>query len=152
MTLERMLVEDTRYRVLMSRSLYRWLVYDATGAALSAGVKGWTQGGRVSFSRMETLHARLKAVSFEGEGRMVRLAQRDARSVIALIELWRSLGLDEPPRSSRSLVERLRWQVGDVDRLPGVLPEQVRSMHLIPAGPGLYVSQGDGIVATGEGS
>lgn len=143
-----MLLDSARYSVIMSRTMYRWLVYDAVRPTVDAGPTAWTHGGRVAYGRLETLYARLRQVEFAGEGgRVVRLTSKDARTVMGLVELARSLGFSDPPPSARSLAERLRWQVGDVDRFPGTLPEQARTMRLMPVGPGQYLSTGGGTLS-----
>jgi len=151
-TLDRMLVETARYPVLMSRTMYRWLVYDVLRPVMDRPATSWPHGGRVSYVRLETLHARTRQVEFQGEGgRTLRLTSKDARTVMGLVELHRSLGLTAPPASARSLVERLRWQVGDADHLPGVLPPMVRALRLIPLGDGKYLLKGPGPMPVLEG-
>ena len=148
-----MLLDAQRYPVLMSRTMHRWLVYRVLQPALEAGPQSWSHAGRITYSRLETLYARAKQVSFLGDGgRVLSLAPRDARTLLGVIECADSIATEPPPRSARALADRLRWQVGDVDHLEGVLPERARTMRLIPVGPGEYLTQGGGLLAAPGGS
>lgn len=143
--MDRMLIEGQRYPVVMSQTLYRWLMFGPMRKIIDAGPKSWTHGGRIAFGRVETLYTHGKQVGMEQGGRVVRLTQKDARTLIGLLE---HLQTDpDRPTSSRSLLGRLRWQVGDVDHIPGQLSEHVRVMRLVPLGNGTYVSQYRGLFA-----
>lgn len=140
-----MLIDDQRYPVLMSQTLYRWLMFDRMRGILDAGPKTWTHGGRIAFGRIETLYTRCKQVGIEQGGRVVRLTQKDARTLIGLLEHLQAR--PDRPASASPLVERLRWQVGDLDTIPGLVREQVRVMRLVPIGNGQYISQYGGLFA-----
>lgn len=140
-----MLLNDQRYPVLMSQTLYRWLMFDRIRWILEAGPKSWPHGGRIAFGRVETLYTHCKQVGIEQGGRVVRLTQKDARTLIGILEHLQ--GDPDRPASARSLVERLRWQVGDLDTIPGLVREQARAMRLVPIGNGQYISRYGGLFA-----
>lgn len=134
-----MLIDGHRYPVLMSQTLYRWLMFDKVRPILDAGPGSWPHGGRITFGRIETLYTHAKQVGIIQGGRVLRLTQKDARTLIGILEHLQS----DPgrPRSARSLISRLRWQVGDLDAVPGLVHEQVRAMRLVRIGDGQYLSQ-----------
>lgn len=137
-----MLVESQRYPVMMSATLYHWLIYRVLRPVLDAGPGAWKHGGRVGFGRLETLYDRTRQVTIQQNGRIVRIALKDARTLMGLLELHGSLGFVSPPRSASTLKKRLAWQVGDVDQRPGELPVLARSLRLIPIGRGRYLTPG----------
>ena len=137
---DRMLVETQRYGVMVSQSLYRWLMFEVLRAIVDAGPGAWNQSGRVSYERVETLYARGRQVELAGQGRLMRLAQRDARTLMGILDLARTGRLPVPPASSQSLSTRLAWQVGDLDRMPGQISERAsRIGGCIQLGDGRYV-------------
>lgn len=142
-----MLVDGQRYAVMMSQTLYRWLMFRALRPILDSGPDGWTHAGRVTYGRLETLYAHGRQVEISWGGRILRLTKKDARTLMGIIELARGPVLPDPPGSSRWLFRQLSWQVGDMDRVPGEVPEQVRTLRLIPIGNGQYLTQGGGTMS-----
>lgn len=133
-------MDGQRYGVLMSQTLYRWLMYEVLKPVLDAGGTAWGQSGRVSYERLETLSARCRGVEMLGQGRLVRLAQRDARTLMGVLDLARTGRIPVPPASSKSLSGRLAFQVGDVDHLPGQVSERAAKLGGVMAlGDGRYV-------------
>lgn len=144
-----MLVDGQRYPVVMSQTLYRWLMFDALRPVVDAGPGRWTHGGRVTYARLETLYTHGRQVEIAQNGRIVRLTAKDARTLMGLLDLSKSLPIEKPPRSSRELTSRLSWQIGDTDQLPGTLTQQARALRLIPLGNGEYLTMGGGVLPPG---
>ena len=124
-----MLIDGHRYPVLMSQTLYRWLMFDKVRPILDAGPGSWPLevASRSAGSRPCT-RTRSRSGIIQG-GRVLRLTQKDARTLIGIpgapaIRPW-------PPEVGAVADLRLRWQVGDLDAVPGLVHEQVRAMRLV---------------------
>lgn len=137
---DRMTVEGATYAVTMSRSTFNWLVRGVVGPVLDAGPSAWPHGGRLAYGRLETLATRCRHVEVRQRGRVTRWTLRDARTVLALLEAARAgMVRRAPPPSADALEVTLRWQVGELRDLPGLVPVAVARGGWLPTSRGDYV-------------
>lgn len=139
---DRMTVPDAEYAVTMSRGAFNWLVRVVLTVTLDAGPRVWPHKGRLDFGRLETLARRCRRVEVRQRGRITYWTAKDARTTMAILEAVREGTLTvkrDPPTATRALYEVLRWQVGDVEHLPGMVPRRVAESGGLPAPHGGYV-------------
>lgn len=137
---DRMTLDGVLYTVTMSRSAFHWLVRGVLTPILDAGPRAWPHGGRLDFGRLETLARRCRHVEVRQRGRVTRWTSKDARTVLALLEAaGEGVVARKPPASAGALGQVLRYQVGDLRDLPGLVPLRVAQAGGLPTSRGGYV-------------
>lgn len=120
---EPMLQPGIRYEVLMSATAYSWAVHRLVRPIVDGSPSAWPhQEGRLAYGRVESLFSHLRQVREQQQGRIVRLAPRDAQTLLGLLEAAQDgvVKVDEKmPGGARSLARELSWRLGITPRPAG---------------------------------
>ncbi len=155
-----MLQPSVRYEVLTSATAYSWTVHRLVRPIVDGSPSAWPhREGRLAYSRVESLWSHLRQVREQGQGRIVRLAPRDAQTLLGLLEAVQDdvVKVKNPmPGGARALARTLSWRLGITPRPAGPWqPPRTSAAASSPLfalwnrGPRVYLGAGRWLVGRG---